>query len=221
MSDQDLIVTKKSKQEKSDLGFDDEPTGDYIQNAFSSILKYIFIIAGSLINYVARCLILNVIVLFGVRDRVKKSFDDILNIQLSIIEVLVFGNIFFFRLLCKITGTRINKTDGSDDKYDTRGYLRYSEIHRQYWSHMDVTYKDDENAYSVSTNIKPITKFLDITSDKAVPGNSIRQDRSFEPNAHNENVENEFSTRDGEVPKRYFSFYRKQKKVGDSQSVAS
>ncbi|CUM54295.1 unnamed protein product [Debaryomyces tyrocola] len=221
MSYQDPIITKKSKEEKSDLAFDDEPPGDYIQNAFSSMFKYIFIIAGSLINSVAKCLIINVIVLFGVRDRVKKSIDDVLNIQLSIIEVIIFGNIFLFRLLCKITGTRMKKPDGSDDKYDTRGYLRYSEIHRQYWSHMDITYKDDENAYSVSTNVKPITKFFDITNDKALPGNNIRQDRPFEPNINNENGENELSTTDGEVHKRYFSFYRKQKKVGDSQSLAS
>lgn len=96
MSDQDLIVTKKGEEKKSDLAFDDEPTGETIQNAFSSIIKYIFIIAGSLINSVARCLILNVIVLFGVRDRVKKSFDDVMNIQLSIIEIIIFGNIFLF-----------------------------------------------------------------------------------------------------------------------------
>lgn len=213
MSDQDLIITKKSKEEKLDLAFDDEPAGDYIQNAFSLILRYVFIIAGSLINSVARCLILNVIVLFGVRDRVKKSFDDVLNIQLSIIELIIFGNIFLFRLLCKITGTRIRKADDSDDKYDTRGYLRYSEIHHQYWSHMDITYKDDENAYSVSTNVKPITKFLVITNDQALPGNNIRQDRPFEQNINSENGENELSTTDGEVHKRYFSFYRKQKKV--------
>lgn len=221
MSDQDLIVTKKGEEKKSDLAFDDEPTGETIQNAFSSIIKYIFIIAGSLINSVARCLILNVIVLFGVRDRVKKSFDDVMNIQLSIIEIIIFGNIFLFRLLCKITGTRIKKPDDPDDKYDTRGYLKYSEIHRQYWSHMDITYKDDENAYSVSTNIKPITKFLDITNDKTLPGNNIRQDSSFEPHTNNENCENELSTTDGEVHKRYFSFYRNRKKVGDSQSLAS
>ena len=86
---------------------------------------------------------------------------------------------------------------------------------------MEITYKDDENAYSVSTNIKPITKFLDITNDKTLPGNNIRQDSSFEPHTNNENYENELSTTDGEVHKRYFSFYRNRKKVGDSQSLAS
>lgn len=222
MSDQDLIVTRKSRGENPGVIF--ESDSNYVQNIFSSIFKYVFIIAGSLINSVARCLIFNVMVLFGVRDRIKGACDNVLNIQLSIIEIIVFGNIFLFRFLCKITGTRIKQNDDSDDKYDkydNRGYLRYSEIHRQYWSHGDITYKDEEDAYSISTNIRPITKFLDIENVETVPCNDVRNNHSYETHANNENVENAFSTADVEGHKRYFSFYRKQKKVGDSQSLKS
>lgn len=223
MSDKDLILTRKSREGNTVVIFEND--SKYVQNIFASLLKHVFIIGGSLINSIARCLIFNVIFLFTVRDRVKGAWDNVLNIQLSIIEVIVFGNIFLFRLLCKITGTRIKKYDDSDDKYndkyDNRGYLRYGEIHRQYWSHRDITYKDEENAYSVSTNLRPITKFLDITRNETVPGNDLRCDHSFEPHADSEKVENVLSTADGEVHRKYFSFYRKQKKLGDSQSLTS
>lgn len=223
MSDQDLIVTRKSREENSGVIF--ESDSNYVQYVFSSILKYVFIIAGSLINSAARCLIFNVIVLFSFRDRVKGAYDNVLNIQLGIIEIIVFVNIFLFRLLCKITGTRIKIHDDSDykniGKYDSRGYLRYSEIHRQFWSHRDITYKDENNAFSVSTNLRPITKFLDITNNETDQSNDVINGHSFESHTNNENVEKALSTADGEIHKRYFSFYRKQKKTGESQSLVS
>lgn len=213
LSNQGLFVANR------EVGVNDGLTSIKNRETYGKIfiaLKYFLILAGSLSNFVARCLIFNIIILFGARDKLREAFDKSLEFQLSIIEIIMLGHVFTFRSLCKITGTRTKNSNIPNSRYDIRGILRYNEIHEQYWNYKQITYKDEESSYSIFANVFPITKFLDIPEIELPNQDSknIISNKFYE-----EKREVELSTAENDAHKGYFSFHKRSRKKVDSQSL--
>lgn len=232
-----MIADDSILQLKSDkVLIADDDSNDTTEFRNSSLFSIVFnttiFMVGSLCNFVASYLIFNIIALFRIRDIIKLSFNNILNMQLIIIELMVMGNIFAYRFICTVTGTRIKQVEGTSNKYDNRGLLRYNDVHNQYWNGRKISYGDNMNSYSVISRVMPITKFLDINDEEIARVTddikpSIHQLQNSVANAESsigrpDNVSfteevssSESSASVGEVTpqKSYFSFHRRLKKT--------
>lgn len=216
---------------------------DSSAKASSNIMRYLInnflIVLSTALNLLANRLIFNIILLFHFRNTMKTIFRMALSFQLQILEFGVLFNYVLYRLICALSGTKID-IEKSGEEFNSSGMLRYRVLHKEYWNDGKPKYGEDKNATSALPGMLPVSEFLDITRSNerslenlssedvevSSPPSEVKANMSTSTSTNNSIVLDEENEREGSVVEdinvhsRYlFPFQRKSRKASNEEEL--